>query len=100
MFWFGSKGVLVVTEADHMKEILNNKEKKFPKREVNDFVRKLVGNGLVTLPDGDKWLKLRKLANHAFHGEGLKVIKFSCVDFRLVFEIYRNVCKCRVWYRG
>jgi cytochrome P450 len=36
------------------------------------FTRQILGNGLVTA-EGEHWAKLRKVANHAFHGESLKV---------------------------
>jgi PHYB activation tagged suppressor 1 len=72
MYWFGYRGQLVVTDTEHIKEILNNKDKNYTKREAEGFAKKLLGNGLVTLQDGEKWFKRRKIANHAFHAEGLK----------------------------
>ena len=62
-----------MTEPEFIKEVLNNKEKTYPKRETEGYVKKLLGEGLVTIPEGEKWGKRRKLANHAFHAEGLKV---------------------------
>ncbi|XP_004298348.1 PREDICTED: cytochrome P450 CYP749A22-like [Fragaria vesca subsp. vesca] len=70
--WHGVKPVLVVTEPELCKEILNNKEGVYQKPEPsNVIVKKLLGDG-VTMTEGDKWAKLRKLSNHAFHGERLK----------------------------
>ena len=70
--WHGSKAQLVITEAELCKEILTNKDGAFQKTETRGYVKKLLGNGL-TRSSGEKWAKLRKLANHAFHGESLKV---------------------------
>ncbi|PQQ04530.1 cytochrome P450 CYP749A22 [Prunus yedoensis var. nudiflora] len=67
-----SKAQLVITEPELCKEILNNKDKAYPKREPESFVKKLLGDGLVTTAEGEKWAKMRKLATHAFHGESLK----------------------------
>ncbi|KAH7515789.1 hypothetical protein FEM48_Zijuj10G0063700 [Ziziphus jujuba var. spinosa] len=71
MQWYGAEAQLVVTDPDLIKEILNNKDRAFPKFEIEALVKKLLGDGLVN-SEGEKWAKLRKLANHAFHGESLK----------------------------
>ncbi|KAK9934962.1 hypothetical protein M0R45_022082 [Rubus argutus] len=68
--WHGVKAQLVVTEPELCKEILNGT---FPKTETKRFVKKLLGDGL-TRSEGEKWAKMRKLANHAFHGESLKTM--------------------------
>lgn len=61
-------------EPELCKEILNNKEGAYPKRKLQGFVKKLVGDSMGTsTTEGGKWRKLKKLANHAFHGESLKV---------------------------
>ncbi|CAN6588748.1 unnamed protein product [Malus baccata var. baccata] len=70
--WHGTRAQFVITEPELCKEILNNKDRAYPKREVQGFVRKLLGDGLVSTTEGEKWGKLRKIANHAFHGESLK----------------------------
>lgn len=64
---------MIVTEPEHIREILNDKEGSFPKFKLDNFVTKLLGDGLATI-EGEKWVKMRKLANHAFHAESLKVI--------------------------
>lgn len=70
--------MLVITEPELIKELLKNSERAFPKRtsrdrrKEDDFVLKILGDGLVT-SEGERWAKKRKLANHAFHGETLKV---------------------------
>ncbi|XP_021815105.1 cytochrome P450 CYP749A22-like [Prunus avium] len=70
--WHGSRAQLVITEPELCKEILNNKDRAYPKREPPNISRKLVGDGLVATSKAEKWAKLRKLATHAFHGESLK----------------------------
>ncbi|PRQ40577.1 putative cytochrome P450 [Rosa chinensis] len=70
--WDGLEPVLVITEPELCKEILNNKDNAFPKSKPHGYIKKLLGDGLVTTPDGEKWAKLRKLANHTFHGNSLK----------------------------
>ncbi|XVF43275.1 hypothetical protein PTKIN_Ptkin02bG0027300 [Pterospermum kingtungense] len=76
--WGGSRPQLFITEPELVKELLKSSEREFPKRttrerkkNVNDFTKKLLGDGLLT-SDGNKWAKKRKLANHGFHGESLK----------------------------
>ncbi|KAL7181453.1 hypothetical protein ACSBR1_040359 [Camellia fascicularis] len=69
--WNGPKAQLVITESEFVKEILKNKEKAYPQMEFEGYLKKLLGSSLVT-SEGEKWSKLRKLANHAFHAESLK----------------------------
>ncbi|XP_059645038.1 cytochrome P450 CYP749A22-like [Cornus florida] len=69
--WYGAIPQLLISELELVKEILSNKDGAYRKVKVEGYVKKLVGDGLVT-SDGEKWLKQRKLANHAFHAEGLK----------------------------
>ncbi|KAF2298924.1 hypothetical protein GH714_029140 [Hevea brasiliensis] len=71
LMWYGARAQLVVTEPELVKEILNSKEKTYCKIGFQEYFKKLLGDGLV-LSTGNKWLKMRKLANHAFHGESLK----------------------------
>ena len=72
LIWSGSKDQLVITDPEFAKEILNNIEKSYPKMDTVGYVKKLIGDCLVT-SKGEKRTKLRKLANHAFRGESLKV---------------------------
>ncbi|CAL5431032.1 unnamed protein product [Camellia sinensis] len=69
--WNGPKAQLVITESKFAKEILKNKEKAYPQLKTEGYLKKLLGNSLVT-SDGEKWSKLRKLANHTLHAESLK----------------------------
>ncbi|KAL5826219.1 hypothetical protein ACOSQ4_018016 [Xanthoceras sorbifolium] len=70
--WYGPQPHLVVAEPELIKEIQNNKDGAYINAEGTAYVKKLLGNGLVTA-EGEKWAKQRKLANYAFHGESLKV---------------------------
>ncbi|KAI3867385.1 hypothetical protein MKX03_036512 [Papaver bracteatum] len=69
--WIGSKPRLFITEVQLVKEILNNKDGAYPKWKAEGYRKKLLGDGLVTA-EGNKWVRQRKLANHAFHAEGFK----------------------------
>ncbi|XP_061998663.1 cytochrome P450 CYP749A22-like [Rosa rugosa] len=62
--------LLVVTEPELCREILNNKDGVFPKQKPSNFMKKLVGD-CISITEGEKWAKLRKLSNHAFHGKSL-----------------------------
>ncbi|XP_031406502.1 cytochrome P450 CYP749A22-like [Punica granatum] len=79
LYWFGPQPQLVVTEPEMIKEVLNNKDKNYRKIKIRGFVKMLLGDGLVTSA-GEKWVKQRKLANHAFHGESLKSSFPAVVD--------------------
>nr|QNS29995.1 cytochrome P450 [Nothapodytes nimmoniana] len=69
--WYGPKPQMFVTEPELIKEILNNNDGSFIKIKSEGYVKKLLGDGIF-VTDGDKWSKLRKLANHAFHAESLR----------------------------
>ncbi|KAK4484034.1 hypothetical protein RD792_011249 [Penstemon davidsonii] len=69
--WYGPQAQLVVTEAELVKEILNNKNDNYPKIDLEGYAKKLLGDGLSS-SKGEKWAKMRKLANHVFHAESLK----------------------------
>ncbi|KAH6798678.1 hypothetical protein C2S51_035162 [Perilla frutescens var. frutescens] len=71
LIWMGDRPQIVVTELDLVKEIVTNKEGTFTKIKPVDYMKRLLGDGLV-VAEGEKWSKLRKLANHAFHGDCLK----------------------------
>lgn len=63
----------MITEPELIKEVLSNKDGEYPKIKYDDYMKKLLGNGTVTA-QGENWVKLRKLSNHAFQAECLKVI--------------------------
>ncbi|OAY59339.1 cytochrome P450 CYP749A22 isoform X2 [Manihot esculenta] len=69
--WYGFQAQLVVTDPELVQEVLINKEGAYQKKFIQNYVDKFLGDGLLA-SQGEKWLKMRKLANHAFHGESLK----------------------------
>ncbi|KAL0446978.1 UNVERIFIED_CONTAM: cytochrome [Sesamum latifolium] len=69
--WYGPQAQLVVTEAELVKEILNNKDENYPKIDLEGYAMKLLGDGLSS-SKGQKWARMRKLANNVFHAESLK----------------------------
>ncbi|WCJ22075.1 Cytochrome P450 CYP749A22 [Euphorbia peplus] len=69
--WRGPQAHLSVAELGLIKEILNNKDGMFIKRKPDVFIQKLIGDGVLTTA-GEKWLRLRKLSNQAFHADSLK----------------------------
>ncbi|XP_030473210.1 cytochrome P450 CYP749A22-like isoform X2 [Syzygium oleosum] len=79
LVWHGPQAFLVVSDLDMVKEVLNDKDHTFSKIFLQDQVKKLVGDGLVT-SEGEQWAKHRKLANFAFHGGSLKSMVPAMVD--------------------
>ena len=78
IIWYGHQPQLVVTEPEQIKEILNNKDGSYPKTKLEGYIKKLLGDGIL-MSEGEKWFQQRKLANHALHGESLKVnSSFGC----------------------
>ncbi|XP_047324527.1 cytochrome P450 CYP749A22-like [Impatiens glandulifera] len=69
--WHGPQAQLFVSEPELIKEILNNREGAYPKMKSEGFAKKLMGQSMIT-NEGEKWAKIRKLANHTFHAESLK----------------------------
>lgn len=86
LHWNGTQARLVVTEPELIKEILNNKEKKYVKIVFQEFIQRLLGHGLV-LSIGKKWLKMCKLANHAFHAESFRVSLVYVVEFAVKVSV-------------
>ncbi|KAK9934960.1 hypothetical protein M0R45_022080 [Rubus argutus] len=69
--WYGCQVQLVISEPELIKEILNKKDT-YPKRKLLPLMKKIFGEGVATTTNPQKWEKLRKLADHAFHGDSLK----------------------------
>ncbi|KAL6198870.1 hypothetical protein ACLB2K_028658 [Fragaria x ananassa] len=69
--WLGTEAQSVVMEPELCKEILINKDRVYMQKKQEGLGKKLIGNSLGT-SEGEKWLKHRKLANHALHGQSLK----------------------------
>ncbi|XP_023541578.1 cytochrome P450 CYP749A22-like [Cucurbita pepo subsp. pepo] len=77
--WFGTDAHLVITEPEMIKEVLNDRQKNFPKAKLQGHVHRIFGNGLVTA-QGERWVKSRKLAHFAFHGDNLKNMIPSMIE--------------------
>ncbi|PRQ39035.1 putative cytochrome P450 [Rosa chinensis] len=80
--WYGLQPVLVITEPELGKEILNNKDRVYTKQKPSIYVKKLFGDG-ISMAEGEKWSKLRKISNHAFHGDSLKVNMIASAETML-----------------
>ncbi|XP_068331829.1 cytochrome P450 CYP749A22-like [Pyrus communis] len=89
--WHNSQAQLVIMEPELCKEILNNKDRAYPKKEFGNFEKKIVGDGMATALNVAKWMKLRKIANHAFHGESLKsMIPTMVACTEIMLERWKN----------
>ncbi|CAA0825563.1 cytochrome P450- family 709- subfamily B-polypeptide 2 [Striga hermonthica] len=71
LIWIGRQPQIFITEPELVKEVLSNKDVAHQKPRPASPVRKLFGDGLI-LAEGEKWTRLRKLSNYAFHGDSLK----------------------------
>lgn len=69
---------MVVTEPKLIKELLNDRGRYFSKSEFDQYMKKIIGDGILQA-EGEKWVKLRKLSNQAFHSESLRV-RIEIVD--------------------
>ncbi|KAM7461969.1 hypothetical protein LguiA_030090 [Lonicera macranthoides] len=58
--------------------------------EMVGYAKKLLGEGLVT-NEGEKWAKIRKIANHTFHAESLKrMIPDMSASVEIMLERWRH----------
>ncbi|XP_006348652.2 cytochrome P450 CYP749A22-like [Solanum tuberosum] len=93
LYWYGLQPELVVTEPELLKEILSNRNNNYPKMDLEGFPKKLFGDGVAS-SKGEKWVKMRKLANHVFHGESLKsmipMMIMSCETMLERWKIYED----------
>ncbi|KAF2325482.1 hypothetical protein GH714_029444 [Hevea brasiliensis] len=90
LYWLGTRPMLLISEPELIREILNNRDKIYPKAEVHAFIRKLIGDG-VAASGGEKWSKMRKLANYAFNAETLKnMIPAMIASAQMVLERWKN----------
>ncbi|KAK6931463.1 Cytochrome P450 [Dillenia turbinata] len=67
--WYGPIPLLVVTDSKLMKEVFM--EKAYARPKYLGPTKKLVGDGIIAAK-GERWAKLRKLANQGLNGESLK----------------------------
>ncbi|KAL2457789.1 Cytochrome [Abeliophyllum distichum] len=90
LIWDGARPQIVVTEPELVKEILSNKEGAYGKMKLRGYMKKLLGDGIV-MAEGEKWTKLRKLSNHAFHGESLKdMVPAMIASVEAMLETWRK----------
>src|SRR5689334_518977 len=59
---------VMLTEPEHIEEVLVGKAKSFSKDVFAQDLKRLLGEGLLT-SEGDFWLRQRRLAQPAFHKE-------------------------------
>ncbi|PON79746.1 Cytochrome P450, E-class, group I [Parasponia andersonii] len=71
--WYGPRANVVILEPELIKEVLNDRDRAYFKADLDSYSKKILGDGLV-FSKGEKWVKMRKLANFAFHGENLKIM--------------------------
>ncbi|CAI0447458.1 unnamed protein product [Linum tenue] len=89
-FWFGSRPFLVLSEPNLVKEVAADREKAYRKVEPKGIMKTMLGDGLVT-SGGEKWVKMRKLANHAFNGESLKNMTSAMIaSTEMMLERWKN----------
>ncbi|KAB2624415.1 cytochrome P450 CYP749A22-like [Pyrus ussuriensis x Pyrus communis] len=88
--WYGPQPHLTIGEPESCKAILSNKDRICRKPKPPYFVKKLLGDG-VSMAEGEKWVKLRKLATHAFNGESLKsMIPEMITSTEVMLERWKN----------
>lgn len=70
MSWFGPSPKVTIVDPDLAKDVLSNKFGHFEKLKV-PTLSKMLGSGVAS-HEGEKWVKHRRILNHAFHLEKLK----------------------------
>ena len=94
--WHGPKPQLVITEPEMIREILSDRERVYPKPNLHAMVKKVFGDGL-PMSRGEKWAKMRKIANGAFLAESLKVRSQSVVTFYFLFFLFSLRRRQKMW---
>lgn len=72
LIWFGPTPRLTVADPELVSEVLLTRADAFDRYEAHPVVRKLEGDGLVSLHD-DKWALHRRVLADAFYPDNLKV---------------------------
>ncbi|XP_039161915.1 cytochrome P450 CYP749A22 isoform X1 [Eucalyptus grandis] len=79
LYWYGPAALLLISDTELVKEVLNNRDKTYVKPDFPGDIKKLLGDGLFSTK-GEKWARQRRLAHLAFHGESLKCMIPAMVD--------------------
>ena len=72
LVWFGPTSRVTISDPVLIREIFISKAEFYEKNESHPLVRKLEGDGLLTL-QGEKWAHHRKIISPTFHMENVKV---------------------------
>ncbi|KAL9254196.1 Cytochrome P450 734A1-like protein [Drosera capensis] len=73
LIWFGYNPRLTISDPSLIREIYSTRSKFYEKYESHPLVRKLEGNGLISLK-GEEWAHRRKTISPIFHMENLKLM--------------------------
>ncbi|OVA13383.1 Cytochrome P450 [Macleaya cordata] len=103
LIWAGTTPRLIILDPEMMKEVLSDKSGHFQKPPMNPLIL-MLAKGL-TILEGDKWSKHRRIINPAFHLEKLKgmipAFSISCIE---LIERWKNLvdptqgsCELDVW---
>src|SRR5216683_5760509 len=78
-FRIGPMAVHFLYHPDHVRRVLHDHQKNYPRSWHYRLLRRLLGNGLV-VSEGDFWLRQRRLAQPAFHRQRLSGYAAVMVD--------------------
>lgn len=84
--WFGPEARVIVNDPKLFREILSNKHGQFGKQKSILRIERMFANGLAS-HQGEKWVTHRRIINHAFHLEKLKVTPLSTTHWNLLHSV-------------